>query len=236
MYAKCGSMAKARAVFDGMAQKDVISWTSMIVGHAINGRRLYDVMREVYHIKPQIEHCGCVVDMLARAGKIEDAQMFIQKMPMAPNALIWRMLINACRVHGHINLGLNLVTGIAELNTSYDSADSVISSNIYAEAGRWGEVISHRSFMVVRRVPKTAGKSALLSDGVMSAKGEKVRWIYSFIFIFLKSSFKTVPNSFAAEINLHLQKTYKLRQHSRIHMHHADKRFCLVASTVNRAI
>ncbi|KAL0335616.1 UNVERIFIED_CONTAM: Pentatricopeptide repeat-containing protein, chloroplastic [Sesamum radiatum] len=201
MYAKCGSMAKARAVFDRMAQKDVISWTSMIVGHAINGegvkslatfkhmcakkfipnsvtfigvlsacdhaglvdegRRLYDVMREVYHIKPQIEHCGCVVDMLARAGKIEDAQMFIQKMPMAPNALIWRMLINACRVHGHINLGLNLVTGIAELNTSYDSADSVISSNIYAEAGRWGEVISHRSFMVVRRVPKTAGKSAV---------------------------------------------------------------------------
>ncbi|KAI3463980.1 hypothetical protein Pfo_020643 [Paulownia fortunei] len=201
MYAKCGCMAKARAVFDRMPQKDVISWTSMIVGHAINGegdkslaafkqmcakkfvpnsvtfigvlsacdhaglvdegRKLYDIMHKVYHIKPQIEHCGCMVDTLARAGKIEDAQKFIRKMPMEPNALVWRMLINACRVHGHINLGLNLVTGITELNISHDSGDFIISSNIYAEAGRWGDVVSHRNFMVVQKAPKTAGKSSV---------------------------------------------------------------------------
>lgn len=201
MYAKFGSMTKARGVFDRMPQKDVISWTSMIVGHAINGEgdkslttfkqmcaekfvpnsvtfigvlsacdhaglvdegmKLYNIMSEVYHIKPQIEHSGCVVDMLARAGKIEDAQIFIQKMPVEPNALVWRMLINACRVHGHINVGLNLVPGITELNTSHDSADFVISSNIYAEAGRWVDVISHRNIMVVQKAPKAAGKSSV---------------------------------------------------------------------------
>ncbi|KAK6128240.1 hypothetical protein DH2020_038013 [Rehmannia glutinosa] len=199
MYAKCGSMTKARAVFDRMSQKDVISWTSMIVGHAINGggvkslatfklmcaekfvpnsvtfigvlsacdhaglvdegRKLYDTMYNVYHIKPQIEHCGCMVDMLARAGKIEDAQIFIRQMPMEPNALIWRMLMNGCRVHGHVNLGLTLVTGVTELNASHESADFVISSNIYAEAGKWGDGVSHRNFMVVQKDRKAAGKS-----------------------------------------------------------------------------
>ncbi|PIN23920.1 hypothetical protein CDL12_03346 [Handroanthus impetiginosus] len=201
MYAKCGSMAEARTVFDRMPQKDVISWTSMIVGHAMNGegdkslatfkqmcaekfvpnfvtfigvlsacdhaglvdegRKLYDMMYEVYNIKPQIEHCGCMIDMLARAGKIEDAQKFIRNMPMEPNALIWRMLMNACRVHGHVNLGLNLVSGITELSTSNDPADFVISSNTFAEAGRWGDVISHRNFMVVQKAHKSAGKSSV---------------------------------------------------------------------------
>lgn len=200
MYAKCGSTAKARVVFDGMPRKDVISWTSMIVGYAINGegeksvatfkqmcekfvpnsvtfigvlsacdhaglveegRKLYDMMYDVYDIKPQIEHCGCMVDMLARAGKVEDAQTFISKMPMEPNALIWRMLINSCRVYGHINLGLNLVTGIKELNTSHEADNFVISSNTYAEAGRWDDVISHRNFMVVQKAPKTAGRSSV---------------------------------------------------------------------------
>ncbi|KAL6509559.1 hypothetical protein OROGR_022869 [Orobanche gracilis] len=156
MYAKCGSMSKATVVFDRMSKKDIISWTSMIVGHAINGerdkslstfklmcaknivpnyvtfigvlsacdhaglvdegRKLYDAMYEVYDIKPKIEHCGCVVDMLVRAGKLEDAQEFIREMPMEPNALVWRMLVNGCRVHGNISLGLNLVTSVKELN------------------------------------------------------------------------------------------------------------------------
>ncbi|KAG8388681.1 hypothetical protein BUALT_Bualt02G0150600 [Buddleja alternifolia] len=201
MYAKCGSMEKAKAVFDTMPEKDVVSWTSIIVGHAINGEgdeslvtfrkmfdenfvpnsitflgvlsacdhaglveegsKLYDIMYEVYHVKPEIQHCGCVVDMLARAGRIEDAEMFIRKMPIKPNGLIWRMLINACRVHGRVNLGLDLVTGIKELDTCHESGDFVISSNIFAEAWRWGDVISERSLMVIQKARKLAGKSSI---------------------------------------------------------------------------
>ncbi|KAL3655307.1 hypothetical protein CASFOL_001093 [Castilleja foliolosa] len=201
MYGKCGSMTKARDVFNKISNKDVISWTSMIVGHAIDGegdkslatfklmcadnfvpnsitfigvlsacshaglvhegRKLYDTMFEVYNIKPCIEHCGCVVDMLARAGKMEDAQMFIGQMPLKPNALIWRMLMNGCRVHGHIDLGLDLVTNVHELNASRDSADFVISSNIYAEAARWGDVFSDRNLMIIEKTPKVAGKSSV---------------------------------------------------------------------------
>ncbi|KAG8100115.1 hypothetical protein GUJ93_ZPchr0013g36196 [Zizania palustris] len=37
MYAKCGDLAAARRVFDGMFQRDVVSWNSMISGYAAAG-------------------------------------------------------------------------------------------------------------------------------------------------------------------------------------------------------
>ncbi|XP_073154323.1 putative pentatricopeptide repeat-containing protein At3g05240 [Henckelia pumila] len=201
MYAKCGSMIQARAVFDCMTKKDVISWTSLISGYAINGegvksldtfkhmcaqkiapnfvtfigllsacdhaglvhdgRKLYGLMQDVYGIEPQVEHYGCVINMLARAGRIDEARKFIGEIALEPNSLVRRMLINACSVYGNIGLGLNLVSSITESNTSHDSGDCVISSNIFAVAGRWDDVISQRDLMVKQRSPKVAGKSSL---------------------------------------------------------------------------
>ncbi|XP_073283699.1 putative pentatricopeptide repeat-containing protein At3g05240 [Primulina huaijiensis] len=201
MYAKCGSMTQARAVFDRMIKKDVISWTSLISGYAINGegvksldtfkhmcdqkiapnfvtfigvlsacdhaglvhdgRNLYGNMKNVYGIEPQIEHYGCLINMLARAGRIDEARKFIGEIALEPSALVWRMLINACCVYGNINLGLNLVSSLTEPNTSHDSGDCVISSNIFAVAGRWDDVISQRNLMFKQRSPKVAGKSSL---------------------------------------------------------------------------
>ncbi|KAH9328534.1 hypothetical protein KI387_000642 [Taxus chinensis] len=37
MYAKCGSMHKARELFDKVPQRDVVSWNAMIAGYAQNG-------------------------------------------------------------------------------------------------------------------------------------------------------------------------------------------------------
>ncbi|KAK9278241.1 hypothetical protein L1049_027803 [Liquidambar formosana] len=202
MYAKCGCMTQAKAVFDKMPEKDVVSWTSIIVGHAINGegkealvafqqmnaekiepnsvtfigvllacdhagliedgRNLYDTMCKVYDIEPRIEHCGCIVDMHARAGMLEEAQEFVKNMPVEPNAVVWRMLINACRVHGNFTMGLSLASGLKELSTLRGPEDHVISSNFFAEAGRWSDVLRARSSMVVQKAPKVAGKSSIL--------------------------------------------------------------------------
>ncbi|XP_027338016.1 putative pentatricopeptide repeat-containing protein At1g74400 [Abrus precatorius] len=38
MYAKCGDIATARKLFDSMRNKDVTTWTSMIVGHGLHGQ------------------------------------------------------------------------------------------------------------------------------------------------------------------------------------------------------
>ncbi|XP_050222782.1 pentatricopeptide repeat-containing protein DOT4, chloroplastic-like [Mercurialis annua] len=201
MYAKCGNMARAKSVFDEMPKKDVISWTSMIVGHAINGegeealcafrqmcaekvkpnsvtfigvllacahsglvevgQNLYDTMCSVYNVEPQIEHYGCMVDMLARAGMLEEATRFVKKMSVEPNAVLWRIMINGCRVHGDVDQGLNLVNSLVKLKMSRSTDDHVISSNIFAEAGRWDDVLLERSKMMARKASKIAGKSSV---------------------------------------------------------------------------
>jgi pentatricopeptide repeat protein len=38
MYAKCGDIVNARKLFDSTRNKDVTTWTSMIVGHALHGQ------------------------------------------------------------------------------------------------------------------------------------------------------------------------------------------------------
>ncbi|KAL5544455.1 hypothetical protein UlMin_008239 [Ulmus minor] len=201
MYAKCGNMVRAKSVFDKMPRKDVISWTSIIVGYAINGegeealvafrrmeaekvepnsitflgvlaacdhaglveegKSLFDSMREFYNIEPRIEHCGCVVDMHARAGRLEDAYKFVKNMSVEPNAVIWRMLINACRVHGKFNLGLSLIGELPQPKTKRVAEDHVISSNFLAEAGRWDDVLNERSLMTTHRAMKVPGKSSI---------------------------------------------------------------------------
>lgn len=201
MYAKCGNMARAKSIFDKMTKKDVVSWTSIIVGHAINGegeeallafrqmlaekvepnsvtfigvllacdhsglvevgQKLYDTMCKVYNIEPQIEHCGCMVDMLARAGMLEEANKFVKEMPVEPNAVVWRMMINACRVHGNVDLGLSLVSRLIEAKSSTSTQDHVISSNLFAEAGRWDDVLHERNTITARKCSKVAGKSSI---------------------------------------------------------------------------
>ncbi|KAF2315964.1 hypothetical protein GH714_040759 [Hevea brasiliensis] len=201
MYAKCGNMAQAKSIFVKMTKKDVISWTSIIMGHAISGegeeallafrqmlaeevepnsvtfigvllacdhsglvevgQKLYNTMCKVYNIEPQIEHCGCMVDMLARAGMLEEANKFVKKMPVEPNAVIWRMMINACRVHGNVDLGLSLVSRLIEAKALTSSQDHVISSNLFAEAGRWDDVLHERNTMTAWKGSKVAGKSSV---------------------------------------------------------------------------
>ncbi|XP_021820655.1 pentatricopeptide repeat-containing protein At1g06140, mitochondrial-like [Prunus avium] len=201
MYAKCGSMNRAKVLFDKIPKKDVVSWTSIIVGHAINGEgkesllafrkmcaekvepnsvtfigvlsacdhaglvdeglNLYDAMCKFYHIKPTIEHCGCIIDMLARAGRLEEAHKFVRSMPIEPNAVVWRMLINACRVHGDFDRGLCLVSGFTDPKTLHGAEDHVTSSNILADAGRWDDVLHQRSLMAIRKAPKVSAKSSV---------------------------------------------------------------------------
>ena len=42
-------------------------------------------MSSSYGIEPKVEHYGCVIDLLARAGLLEEAMELIGTMPMEPN-------------------------------------------------------------------------------------------------------------------------------------------------------
>ncbi|KAK0570565.1 hypothetical protein LWI29_003254 [Acer saccharum] len=48
----------------------------------------FNLMSKTYDIQPSIEHYGCLVDVLGRAGRIAEAEELIRNMPMAPDHFI----------------------------------------------------------------------------------------------------------------------------------------------------
>jgi hypothetical protein len=99
-----------------------------------------------------------MVDILGRAGYLEEAHDFINSMPIQPDATVWGSLLGACRNYMNIRLG-ELVAKHLLQSCSENAAHYVLMSNIYAAAGRWDDVAKVRKMMKDRGVEKNPGCS-----------------------------------------------------------------------------
>ncbi|XP_074275431.1 pentatricopeptide repeat-containing protein At4g21065-like [Silene latifolia] len=119
-------------------------------------------MRKRYGIRPNLQHYGCIVDLFARSGQLEEAEDFIRKMPIMPDAVLWRTLIWACQFHGDCNRAERL---IKELNIDFDDISNfVLISNIYASSGKWHDKAVLRETMSKQGLSKPPGSSKIEVD------------------------------------------------------------------------
>lgn len=115
---------------------------------------------------PMIEHYCCMVDLLGRAGQLDEAKYLIQKMPVEPNGTIWRSLLGSCRIYANIELGEWAAEHLFQLDPK-NSAAYVLLSNIYAAAGRWYDVKKVRKMTQDMRVQKEPGYSWIEVNNVV---------------------------------------------------------------------
>eukprot|EP01018_Ginkgo_biloba_P002730 Gb_33133 [translate_table: standard] len=127
-------------------------------GLVAEGWQYFSCMSDNYHITPAVEHYGCMVDLLCRAGRLDEAEDFINRMPIKPDATVWRCLLGSCRTHNNIELGQCVAERLFELEPEND-ANYVLLSNIYSAAGKWDDYENIRRMMKERRVKKTPGCS-----------------------------------------------------------------------------
>ncbi|KAJ7974385.1 Pentatricopeptide repeat-containing protein [Quillaja saponaria] len=132
-------------------------------GKVEEGHRYFDLMRDKYKVEPNIRHYGCMVDMLGRAGLLNEAFEFIHSMEIEPNAIVWRTLLGACRIHGNVELARRANEQLLKMRRD-QSGDYVLLSNIYASQGEWDGVQQVRKLMDDNGVRKEAGHSLVDAD------------------------------------------------------------------------
>ena len=159
-FAIYGFGKEAISLFDEMLtaglQPDAITFTALLSGCKNSGLvnegwKFFDSMSQDYNINPTIEHCCCLVDLLGRAGYLDEAWDFIQTMPLKPDASIWGSLLASCRTHGNLEFAEIAAKNLLELEP-YNSANYVLMMNSYAMSNRWQDVERIKNLMSERGV------------------------------------------------------------------------------------
>ncbi|KAJ7974239.1 Pentatricopeptide repeat-containing protein [Quillaja saponaria] len=128
------------------------------MGYVSRGKNYYQKMLTDYGLDPQLEHYSCMVDLLGRSGQIGEALKLIQDMPFEADAVIWRTLLSICKIEGNVDVAERAANSLMQLDP-HDSSAYVLLSNIYANAGMWGEVSEMRRVMRSGKLKKEPGCS-----------------------------------------------------------------------------
>ncbi|KVI10139.1 pentatricopeptide repeat-containing protein At2g22410, mitochondrial-like [Cynara cardunculus var. scolymus] len=124
------------------------------------GLEYFESMKRDYGLQPEMKHYGCVVDLLSRSGNLERAYEFMLQMPIAPDVIIWRMLLGACKLQGNMVLSKIATNRLLEMDPS-NSGNYILSSNIFAGAERWDDAMKMRKMLKDGDVVKPSGWSSL---------------------------------------------------------------------------
>ncbi|XP_062188017.1 pentatricopeptide repeat-containing protein At1g26900, mitochondrial-like [Phragmites australis] len=107
------------------------------------GKGFLETMVRRHGLSPSPEHYGCVIDLLGRAGRLDEAYELILRMSSRGDATSWRALLAACRIHGNVELG-RMVQAQLDAMGHYHPSDAILLSNTYASQGRWDEIAQVR--------------------------------------------------------------------------------------------
>ncbi|KAG0598862.1 hypothetical protein M758_12G106600 [Ceratodon purpureus] len=171
-YAQYGSGRDALEIFEQMKTEGIQPDERTFVGvlsacsHAglvEEGRHYFASLSRDHGLNPTVEHYGCMVDLLGRAGHLDEAEDVIKNMPLKAGAPIWGALLGACKIHNNLAMAERAAEQCLRCQPQ-DAGVYVLLSHMYAEAGEWDSVAKLRKLMEDRRVKKEPGRSWILVD------------------------------------------------------------------------
>ncbi|KAJ0978681.1 hypothetical protein J5N97_014155 [Dioscorea zingiberensis] len=127
-------------------------------GKVNEGKEIFESMRSDSLVEPKAEHYACMIDLLGRAGHVDEAFDMIIKMPVEADAVVWGALMGACRMHMNLEIAEIAAKKLLQLEPR-NAGPYILLSNIYASRGRWEDVAELRKVMSERNVSKSPGCS-----------------------------------------------------------------------------
>ncbi|KAL6219727.1 hypothetical protein ACLB2K_007486 [Fragaria x ananassa] len=135
-------------------------------GFSKKGRQIFKDMTSVFSISPKLEHYACYIDLLARAGLVEEALEVVTSMPFQPNSIVWGALLGGCLLHSRLDLAEYVSDKLVQSDPN-NTGGYVMLANAFASDHRWGDVSSLRQFMREKGVAKKPGCSWISINGVV---------------------------------------------------------------------
>lgn len=172
-YTSHGHAKKALDLFDQMKHSglnpDHITFVGVLsacsyAGYVSKGQEHFESMERRYEVEPKREHYACMVDMLSRAGMLNEAYELISKMPMEASEGGWGALLDACRKHGNVEMAKLAAEKLLEMDPK-DSGIYTLLANICADGKKWKDVRMVRKMMRERGVKKVPGHSLIEIEG-----------------------------------------------------------------------
>lgn len=178
-YGVHGFGEKAIQIFEQMIlngiSPSVVSFVSVLgacshAGLVEKGKELFKSMVKIHGIQPSVEHYACMVDLLGRANRLDEAVKLIEEMRMEPGPKVWGALLGSCKIHCNVKLAERASSRLFELEPR-NAGNYVLLADIYAGAKLWEEVKRVKKLLKARGLQKVPGRCWI----------EVQRKIYSFV-------------------------------------------------------
>ncbi|XP_004229762.1 putative pentatricopeptide repeat-containing protein At3g25970 [Solanum lycopersicum] len=128
------------------------------IGLVEEGCRFFKSMEADFGIVPRMEHYACAIDLLGRAGRLEEAKELVKGMPFDPDAMVLRTLLGTCRSCGDIEYASEVASHLLELEPGEHST-YVLLSDMYRQFKKWDNIANIKRLMRERSITKVPGWS-----------------------------------------------------------------------------
>ncbi|KAJ7952914.1 Pentatricopeptide repeat-containing protein [Quillaja saponaria] len=166
-YAQHGQSKEALQFFELLLQSgtqpDHVAFVGVLSacthsGLVDKGLEYFYSIKEKHGLTHTADHYACIIDLLARSARFEEAKSIIDKMPIKPDKFLWASLLGGCRIHGNLEMAKRASEALFEIEPE-NPASYVTLANIYATAGMWSELAKVRKTMEARGIVKEPGRS-----------------------------------------------------------------------------
>ena len=147
-HARCGECEMVFQLFeemvdDGVRPNDttflILLSVCSHVGLVDKGSMYFNEMEREYGIKPSLKHYNCMLDLLSRAGQLNEAMIMVENLPLSPNLVTWKTILSACKKWGNVGIAKKTFEWALKMNEKHSSI-FMLMSNIYTDANMWEDL------------------------------------------------------------------------------------------------
>lgn len=164
-----GHGEEAVMYFDAMKEAGIkpndITFTGVLnacchAGLVVKGQEYFLSMVEEHRLEPSIHHYGCIVDLFAKNGRLEDAYAIVENMKVEPNIIVLTALLAGCKMYEKFQIAEKVIDRVLRMVIPDDNGGVYsLISDLYAMGGKWNDVERIRRLIDARNVKKNRGAS-----------------------------------------------------------------------------